>query len=270
MLATALAAATSSAALSAQQSHDHGPGQDVTLHLSDRWKECSIQLDPSLTQVAWHQFTNEAGLVTYFRPLLDARPLGKGHFELALLQWQTGIDATEAAWNDTFVHPDSTHWLVEGSSLAFPGLMVRAGVTDGLDVGAYVTKSPGANYGFFGGQVQYNVVDDVDGNWAASTRLSFASMYGPEDLGLAVYGADVLASRRYAPSSWAAVSPYVGVSAHLSSAHETTSAVALDDENVTGAQAMVGAVVELSKVRLAAEYNVAAVNSFSMKVGVSF
>ena len=47
-----------------------------TLHINPRWKECSFQLDPALTQSAWRQFTQEAGLVAYFRPMSDARPMG--------------------------------------------------------------------------------------------------------------------------------------------------------------------------------------------------
>ena len=264
-LATTLILGLSHSMVSAQEH------KGIELHVTPRWKECSIQLDPSLTQAAWHQFTEEAGLVTYFRPLLDARPMGKGTFELSMLQWQTGIEDTDAAWNDTFVHPDSTHWLFEGAGLKFPGLMFRMGVRDKVDVGAYATKNPRANYGFYGGQVQYNFVHDTKKNWAASTRLSFISLFGPEDLNLTVYGMDFLASRRYGVSStWASVSPYAGVSTYLSSSHETTSAVALHDEDVLGVQGMVGAVIELSKARLGVEYNLAKVHSTSLKVGVSF
>ena len=238
-----------------------------TLHVNPRWKECSFQLDPALTQSAWHQFTQEAGLVAYFRPLSDARPMGKGHFEISMLQWKTGIDDTDAAWNDTFVHPDSSHWLFEGSGLQFPGLMVRAGVADKTDIGAYFTKSPGANYGFYGAQVQQNFVGSASHDWAAAARVSFVNMYGPDDLNLTVVGADVLASRNFALSRWAAVSPYVGVSTYLSNTHEKSAVVALDDEHVLGAQASVGASVQLSVARLGVEYNVARVNSFSLKVG---
>src|SRR5947209_19837513 len=92
----------------------HSPAGAQKLHVNPRWKECSFQLDPSLTQSAWHQFAREAGLVTYFRSLTDAEPMGRGRVELSLLQWQTGIHDSDAAWNDTFVHPDSTHWLFEG------------------------------------------------------------------------------------------------------------------------------------------------------------
>jgi hypothetical protein len=238
------------------------------LHVNPRWKECSFQLDPSLTQSAWHQFTREAGLVSYFRSLTDARPMGRGNFELSVVQYKTGIDDSDAAWNDTFVHPDSSHWLFEGDGLEFPGLMVRAGVTPKTDVGLYLTKSPGANYGFVGGQVQRSLLGDRNSDWAASARASFVSMYGPSDLNLTVYGMDLVASRRVALNRWAAVSPYAGVSTYLSSSHEKTSVVNLDDERVLGAQGMVGAVVEVSKARLAIEYNAANVNTLSFKVGV--
>lgn len=244
-------------------------GHHPKLHVNPKWKECSFQLDPSLTQRAWRQFTQEAGLVSYFRPLADARPMGAGKFELSALQWETGIDDHDNAWNDTFVHPDSTHWLLEGSGLTFPGFTVRAGVTDRIDVGAYYTRNPGANYGFYGGQVQYNVAQDTVKDWAASARLSLVSLYGPADLDFTVYGLDLVASREYA-IKWATLSPYAGVSTYLSRSHETTAAVNLADENVMGVQAMVGAVAKISVARIAVEYNTAKVQSRSLKVGIGF
>lgn len=240
-----------------------------TLHVNPRWEQCSFQLDSSLTQTAWHQFSAEAGLVTYFRPLSDAAPLGRGNFEVSILQWQTGIDDADAAWNDTFVHPDSMHWLFEGPGLKFPGLMVRVGVADRVDVGAYATKSIGANYGFYGGQVQYNLLRDRKRNWAAASRLSFVSLYGPDDLTFTVYGLDLLASRSYRLfSTWSTIAPYAGVSTHLSRSHERSAAVSLRDESIVGVQGMVGALTRLGKARLGVEYNVARVPTFSLKVGV--
>jgi hypothetical protein len=193
--------------------------------------------------------------------------MGKGTFEVSLLQWQTGIDDADAAWNDTFVHPDSSHWLFEGSGLKFPGLMLRAGVSSRTDVGLYVTRNPNANYGFVGGQVQQNIVGSATSAWAAATRLSFTSLYGPDDVTLTVVGWDLIASREIALSRWAAVSPYAGVSSYFSMSSESSPVVDLDDENVGGSQAMVGAVARLSGARLAMEYNVAKVNSLSLKVG---
>jgi hypothetical protein len=257
--------------ISLAQNQHHSQDQNIELHINPRWKECSFQLDPSLTQEAWHQFTREAALVAYFRPLTDAKPMGKWNFEVSVLQWATGIDDTEAAWNDTFVHPDSAHWLFEGSRLAFPGLTARVGITDRMDVGLYITKSPGANYGFFGGQLQYNVINDVERKWSAATRVSFTSMYGPEDLKLNIYGLDAIVSKEFPLYvDWASLSPYAGVSTYLSSSRETTAAVELQNENVIGAQAMVGAILKLSIAQLGVEYNFAKVNTMSFKIGVAF
>lgn len=243
------------------------PAAAQKLHVNPRWEECSFQIDPSLTQAAWHQFTREAGLAIYFRSLTDGRPLAKGKFEVSALQWRTNIDDAKPAWNDTFVHPDSTHWLTEGSGLAIPGLTVRAGVGAKTDVAAYVTKNPGANYGFYGGAVQRSILGDADSKWNASARASFIRMYGPEDMDFSVYGAEVVASRTLTLSHWAAVSPYATLSGYLARAHEKTPAVTLSNENVLGARASFGAELRLSKARLAAEYNAARVGGISLKVG---
>ena len=249
------------------QDHHH----DVTLHINPRWKECSFQLDPSLTQDAWHQFTREAGLVAYFRPLTDAKPMGSRHFEVSILQWATAIDDTDAAWNDTFVHPDSVHWLTEKPRLAFPGLTARIGITKKLDVAFYWAKDPKANYGFWGSQLQYNLVNNVEKKWAAAARLSFTSMYGPDDLKLNIYGLDLLASKEFPLYfRWASIAPYVGVSTYLSNTHETSEKVNLNDEHVVGGQGMVGAVLKLSAARLAVEYNFAKISTLSFKIGVAF
>jgi hypothetical protein len=243
------------------------PAAAQKLHVNPRWEECSFQLDPSLTQSAWHRFAREAGLVVYFRSLDDARPLGKGKFEVSALQWQTKIDDSAPAWNDTFVHPDSTHWLIEGSALMIPGLSLRAGVGGKTDVAVYATKAPGANYGFYGGAVQRNVLGGESSKWNASARTSFIKMYGPEDVDLSVYGADVIVSRTMTLSRWATVSPYVGVSGYLSRAHEKTTHVDLADENVFGTRGAVGAELRVFKARFAAEYNAARVGGMSLKIG---
>ena len=266
--AMALAIALYNTPVSAQ-AHEHGPGDGhgPTLHVSTRWKECSIQLDQSLTQSAWRQFAQEAGLVAYFRPMADAQPMGKGKFEFSVVQYDTRIDDHDAAWNDTFVHPDSTHWLFEGSGLKFPGLMARVGVSNKTDVGVYYTKNPNANYGFYGAQVQQNFMGSATSDWAASGRLSFVSLFGPEDVDLTTVGLDLIASRQFALTSWASVSPYAGVSSYLTAAREKSPVVDLDNEYQGGSQAMVGAALQLSGARVAVEYNVSKVNSLSMKVG---
>ncbi len=245
----------------------HGP----KLHVSDKWRECSFQIDPSLTQEAWHQFAGEGGMVTYFRSLNDAKPMGAGRFEISVLQWNTKIDESTEAWNNTFVHPDSEHWLIGGEELPFPGLSLRAGISNKTDIGIYWSERPGANYGVIGGQLQHNFLNDTVKNWAVSARATFSMLYGPDDLDLNVYGADVLASKKFRViSNWAFISPYAGISTYLSHAHEKTDVVDLKDENIWGVQSMVGVNTQLSFVRIGAEYNFAQVNTFSYKLGFNF
>lgn len=235
------------------------------LHTNDKWDECSFLLDPSLTQEAWHQFTGEAGLVIYFRPMNSAKPLGVKNYEFSILDWGTMIDDKDAAWNDTFSHPDADHYLFDGNALLFPGLMFRAGITDKLDIGTYFTKAPGTNYGFYGGQFQYNLLNDIEKNLAAAVRFNYVGMYGPEDLKLSVYGMDFLVSKELS-----GISPYAGVSGYLSRAQETTSLVNLDNENVFGLQGMVGIVANISMLRIGTEINLAKVSGYSFKIGYAF
>ena len=231
------------------------------LHVNDKWDECALVISPTLTQAAWRQFVREVGLVAYFRPLTSARPLGRREFEVSVLDWGTKIDAADAAWNDTFSHPDSTHWLFEGDALKIPGLMLRMGISDRLDAGVYFTKSIGANYGFLGGQVQYSLLDP-NGTFAAAGRLSAVNVYGPEDLSASVFGADFLVSKTVS-----VFSPYAGVSGYLSRGVEHTTKVNLENENVFGIQGMLGVAARISVVRIAAEYNLAKVPGYSLKVG---
>jgi len=257
MRATRLPAVTMALSLAAFAPHLHAQ----VLHTNDRWKECAIVLDPSLTQGAWRQFVREAGLVTYIRPLASAKPMGRRTYELALVRTGTRIDDSDPAWNDTFSHPDADHVLFEGDALYIPGLVARVGVTDRVDVGAYFTKSIGANYGFAGGQLQYNLLNDSTRNLAAAGRVSAVRLFGPEDMTMTTYGLDFVVSKDVSRFS-----PYAGVSGYMARGRETTSKVDLDPETVFGAQAMFGVLARVSMVTLGAEFNLAKVSGVSMKV----
>ncbi|HET9439050.1 MAG TPA: hypothetical protein VFO52_02720 [Longimicrobiales bacterium] len=232
------------------------------LHVNDHWEECAIVIDPSLTQEAWHQFVGEVGVVMYFRPMSSARPLGRGNIEFSLVNSGTRIDDGDAAWNDTFSHPDSTHWLFEGDALKIPGLIFRMGVTDRIDAGIYFTKNPRSNYGFIGGQVQYGLLTEATAPVSAAGRVNVVRLFGPDDLTATVYGADLVVSKDVS-----FLSPYAGVSGYLSRGHERTSKVSLKDESVLGVQGVLGLSARISVVSLGAEINVAKVTGYSLKIG---
>ena len=233
------------------------------LHTNDRWDECSIVLDPSLTPQAWRQFVRELGLVTYFRPMSSAKALGKGNFEVGVVEWGTRIDDADAAWNDTFSHADSAHYLFDGSALRIPGVIGRVGINDRVDLGVYYTKNPGANYGFVGGQVQYAVTADSARKVSAAGRLSVVRVFGPEDVTANTYGADLLVSREISRFE-----PYAGVSGYMTRAKETTDKVDFGTETQFGAQATLGITARVSVLRIGAEYHVARVPGVALKVAV--
>lgn len=246
------------------QDHPH-------LNINPRWTECSFQLDTALTQNEFKQFNSEAGKVIYFRPLTDARPMGVGTVELDIVQWNTNINEHEGAWNNTFVHPDSTHWLIGGPRLPFPGFTLRAGVTKKMDVGLYWTMRPGANYGFFGAQVQYNFYNNEEKGWAAAGRASFMHLYGPDDLRFNCYGVDAVGSKHIRLyKEWLSITPYVYGSMIVSQTAEKSEAVVLNNETHFGFVAGAGANLQLSIVRLGVEYNPGNLNTISYKFGVAY
>jgi hypothetical protein len=254
-----------SAVPASAQSHSHPP-----LHVSDRWKDCAFQLDASLTRSAWRQFTREAAQVIYFRPLRDASPMGAGRVELSMIQAHVGIDDNDAAWNDTFVHPDSTHVLFEGSGLDVPGIMGRVGVTDRVDAGFFFTKNPNSNYGVAGGQVQYNMLNRGPASIDASVRASASTLFGPEDVNATVYGVDAVVSRTFNIRRGVSIAPYVGATSFLSTTSEKSNVVDLPDEHIAGVHANAGAVANVSFLRVAFEYDAAAVQSRTLKIGFGF
>jgi hypothetical protein len=265
--AVAIALATTSPA-GAQYLHGGSHGAEVPhLHTSSRWKECSFQLDPALTREAWQQFTREAGMVIYFRPLLDARPMGKGSFEVSAMQWKTGIDDADAAWNDTFVHPDAEHYLFDGPRLPLPGLTARAGITDGMDVGVMYTRNPNANYGVYGAQLQQSLVRNANSGSYLSARVSYSALFGPEDMGFDVSGLDIVGSKSLSLTRRVTLSPYAVVSGFLTRSQERSAVVNLGDESAVGMQATGGATLSGYGIRLAMEYNAATVSTISVKVG---
>ncbi len=224
---------------------------DITLHTTDKWDECALQIDPSLTQSAWKQFNSEMGEILTFRPVTSAKPLGKGNFDIVLTKGWAPVVDTDAAWNDTFVHPHSSHWLYgeyaeeEGEttsghgdsphSLGLPIPLVRVGITDRIDIGATYIMAPGSNYGFLGTQVQYNLVNDTEKGVAGSVRGSMMLLVGIDDLKSAAYTIDALGSKDIAMFTG-----YGGIQANLLTSKETTSVVDLKNETKLGLQAFVG------------------------------
>ena len=233
---------------------------DVYWRLDPGVESCSMNIDPSLTQGQWATFTRQAGAMLSFKSLAPAEALGKKNFEIGIDYSRTPIDQHAPAWINTFVHPDADCPL--GDEINIPTIRARLGVTQSIDVGGYWTTAPGANYGFVGGEVKYAFLRETPRRPAAALSTSFNWLTGVPDFNVSVYSLGLAASKRVA-----GFTPYAGVRENVSIGTETTSKVDLDTETIFFTQGFIGATYSIWKFGVAAEYNIADVNTFALMFG---
>lgn len=233
------------------------------LHVHHGIGDCSIELDPSLTQSQFQKFTREATQIFVVKLMSPAEPLGAKRLQLGLDYSVTRIDDADPAWNNTFSHPHADHYL--GDQIPIPKLFVRYGVSDRLDAGFYVTKNFQANYGLMGGELKYALFTQAQRPWAMAARASYATLLGVEDLNFHVVSFDLSASKRIGR-----LAPYAGVGVNLSRALETTAKVNLNNETVITPRAILGAGLSLGLVNLIGELDIAAVSTLSLRTGFKF
>lgn len=237
--------------------------QAQELHVNHGIRDCSIELDPSLTQSQFRKFTREAAQFLTFKLMSPAEPLGAKNFQIGMDYSITRIDDAEPAWNNTFSHPDEEHYL--GEVIKMPKLFARMGLSDRIDVGFYFTRNPEANYGFMGGEIKYAVFMESEKPVAIAVRTTYATLLGVEDLNFHMLGVDLSASKKIGM-----LAPYLGIGANLARAIETTSKVNLDNETILTPRGIVGARFSLSFFSLTAEMDVATVSTFSLRTGFKF
>lgn len=195
------------------------------LHVNPTLEDCSVQFAPTLTQRAFARFVREFGSVSAFKQAASTATLGRGRvlFGVELLRFR--VDEYADAWNDTFYHPNADHPL--GARKDFPKLKLRAGVTDDVDVGAFYTRNPNANYGWLGVDAKYRVRRDDASPLGAAVRGAYTRTLYVRDMDMHALTADLSLSRRLGR----VVHPYAGVGADVVLTRETSDVVALRREN---------------------------------------
>lgn len=234
--------------------------EDVYWHIDPSVETCSMVIDPSLTQAQWERYTRQVGTIATFKSLASAEPLGKMNFTIGVDYSRTPVDQRDHAWINTFTHPDADCPL--GDQVVVPTLRARLGVSNGVDVGAYWTTAPGANYGMVGGELRYALLRESGTRPAAAITAAYVTLTGVSDYNLSVYSVAALASKRVA-----VVTPYLGVRQAFAVGTETTDKVDLDRETVPITQGFVGARYAIWHLALTAEYDIAEVNTLVFAVG---
>jgi hypothetical protein len=242
---------------------------DVELNVNSELKSCDFNISSDLTQSEWKRFTKEAGNLLFLNPLSSAKPLGVKNWDLVIETTTSDVDETSGAWNNTFQHPDSEHYLAEGPRVSTPGLRFRIGITEKLDAGIYYTsaKPSGANYGLLGFEAKYAFINNPEKNWASSVRVSHLMDASIEDFNLSVTGIDVMASKTF----FGVLTPYAGITGNWNHTKEVTDKVDLDNENYFGVRGIIGTELRWKFVNVGYEFLVGdGFNNRAMKIGVTF
>ena len=240
-----------------------GGNNDVYWHIDPSVKNCSMVIDPSLTQAQWKTFTKQAGAILSSKSLASAETLGKMKVNFHLDYSSTPVDQHDPAWINTFVHPDADCPL--GDEVVMPSLSAKIGVSDHVDIGVFWTNAGDANYGLVGGECKYSFSQETKTLPAFAVRGSASILTRVEDYDLNVYSFDILASKHFAM-----LTPYVGLKESLSMGTETTSKVDLDEERLWITQGFAGVTYAVWKLNFAAEYAISEVNTFALTAGLGF
>ena len=235
------------------------------LHVDPSLDDCEVHFAPELTQDAYGRFVREFGTVSAFKQGAPPATLGRGRIALDVEQIYFSVDEGSAAWNDTFTHPAADHWL--GSSKAFPKLRLRVGVSDDVEVGAFFTKSPEANYGWVGIETKYAILQQQgDMPIALAVRGAYTKTLYVTDMDMHALTADVSLGRTF----WKILTPYVALGADAVYARETSDAVDLGSEALVVPHATVGVEARYWHVAVGAEAQFSALTSFQAQVSAVF
>jgi opacity protein-like surface antigen len=242
-----------------------GHPADPNLHVNPSLKDCSVQFAPELTQDAFARFAREFGSVSAFKMMAPPAPLGKWKFAIGIEQMNFTVEEHADAWNDTFAHPDAYHEL--GSEKSIPKLRIRAGLTDRLDVGAYYSENPNANYGWLGLEAKYGLLRQSDSKPVSlAMRGAYTKTLYVDDMDMNAFSADLAAGHTFRN----VFTPYLGVGSDLVLVRETSNVVDLHSESQLVPHALAGCELRLWHVALGAEVNRAALTSLHMQVTALF
>ena len=245
----------------------HGPNEhaaDPNLHVGTEYDDCYVKFAPELTQSAFRRFAREFGSAAAYKQMSSPTTLGRRGVELGLSWISFTVEQYSDAWNDTFAHPDAYHEL--GAEKSFPKARLSVGVTDRIDVGAFWTRNPNANYGWLGVDMKYGLLKQ---NEATPINLALRGAYTKtlyvEDMDMHVLTADVAAGR-----TWSVFTPYLGVGGDLVYARERSDAVDLNDETQVVPRAFGGVGLRLGHLGVGAEAEVGALNRLEFQVSAVF
>ena len=231
------------------------------LHVDPTLKDCSVEFASTLTQSAFHRFAREFGSISAYKQLAPATTLRKGSVSLGIEMMSFSVDEWSDAWNDTFAHPNDHHPL--GSNHKFPKIKARVGVADNLDIGAFYSRNPEANYGWLGVDGKYRVLTESETTpVSVALRAAYTKTLYVSDMDMHAATADVSIGR-----TLFGVRPYLGIGADAVLARETSPRVNLQNESMVVPHVFAGFdLTLLRRLSIAAEFTQGALPSAQVQM----
>ena len=238
---------------------------DPPLHVDPSLKDCSVKFAPELTQSAFSRFVREFGSVSAFKMASTPTTLGRHGFLLGIENISFTVEEHANAWNDTFAHPDADHEL--GSDKTFPKVRLGYGINDRLDLGAFYTENPNANYGWLGLEARYGLKkQSATEPVSVSLRGAYTRTLYVDDMDMNAFTVDAAAGRMF----YGFLTPYAGAGGDLVLAHETSDVVMLHDENHFIPHAVAGLEARVWHAAVGAEYTWGELTSLQLHVTALF
>jgi hypothetical protein len=196
------------------------------------------------TQAQFNALMNEFGVITEYRAVAPAAPLGILGFDLSV---------------------EGTSGTYEGSSVVLPKIKFQKGLIAGLDLAGYYTSSPipgtSATASGYGAALSYAILEGGIAEPAWNVRGSYTSLDVPGVVNTTTYGIDTSVSKGIGP-----ITPFAGVG--LVQLNGTDPNGVFTNYSATKTRYYYGVSFDMLLMNLALEGdNTGGTNSYSVKVG---
>jgi hypothetical protein len=200
------------------------------------------------TQAQFDSLMNEFGVITEYRAVAPAAPLGILGFDLSL---------------------EGTSGTYEGSTVVLPKIKFQKGLIAGLDLAGYYTSAPipgtSVTANGYGAALSYAILEGGIAEPAWNVRGSYTSLDVPGVVNTTTYGIDTSVSKGIGP-----ISPFAGVGLVQLNGTDQTGA-GFSSYSATKTRYYYGVSFDMLLMNLALEGdNTGGTNSYSVKLGFRF
>ncbi len=219
-----------------------------------------IKLISGITQSEFESFVKEFGTASLFNPMTPAEPLGLTGFDISVEGIMTDINDSDAYWKKFFGGEEPYSYIPASR------LHVQKGMPFGMDVGAMYVAIPGSNIKLWGLEAKYTFFEGNVITPALSTRLSYSSLLGVDDISLNTMSLDLLISKGFMTFT-----PYAGISLNKIDGNEQSDVVILNNVEETQTRLLLGVQFSLMPLLIIdGEVSFGEVPQYGLKFGFRF